>query len=399
MSETLCPICYYGVSAPYFDGGEHPLATLGWPASLAEAQHMARYPLDFVQCLNCTHVWNRSFTYAAVPYQKNPNRMFNKGGIWQQHLVATQMLLRKHLPQSPTIVDIGCGEGHFVRGLADMADGMGRYIGLDPNGAAHSGRGVHFISRYFDPATDVAHFEPDAIVMRHVLEHLTDSARFVDQLAWHAAGLAKPVVFFAEMPCIDRVQQTGRLADFFYEHPSHFTTRSFRQLMQRAGTILELAHGYNGEVVFALVRFEIGDNCKGVAGLASTFFARAKESRDTIQRQLTDLASEGKRVAIWGGTGKAAAFIHQFGADAKRFPLVVDSDAEKVGTFVPGAGQEIVSRDVLKAHPADVVVIPAQWRARDVVLEMDREGIAAAQILIEHDGRLIDFARDDHPYR
>ena len=100
-----------------------------------------------------------------------------------------------------------------------------------------------------------------------------------------------------------------------------------------------------------------------------------------------------------GGTGKAAAFIHQFRADAARFPLVVDSDPAKVGTFVPGTGQEIRFRDSLKDKSPDVVIIPTQWRARDIAAEMVREGIHAKQVLIEHNGRLIDFLRDEHPYR
>src|SRR4029434_11204126 len=106
-------------------------------------------------------------------------------------------------------------------------------------------------------------------------------------------------------------------------------------------------------------------------------------SRGTIRRQLTELADSGASVAIWGGTGKAAAFIHQFEADAGRFPLVVDSDPDKAGTFVPGTGQKIEFRDVLKAIAVDTVIIPTQWRARDIVEEMQREGIAARTVLIE----------------
>jgi hypothetical protein len=103
-------------------------------------------------------------------------------------------------------------------------------------------------------------------------------------------------------------------------------------------------------------------------------------------------------VAIWGGTGKAAAFIHHFGADAERFPLVVDSDPGKVGTFVPGTGQRIEFRDVLKQSDIDVIVIPTQWRARDIIAEMSREGIATKRVMIEHDGSLVDFYAQSHPY-
>jgi hypothetical protein len=285
-----------------------------------------------------------------------------------------------------------------LRGLAEACK-AGRFAGFDPNASAETGRGVEFHPRFFQPFVDIPAFMPDAIIMRHVLEHLTDPSSFVEQLAWAAAALPKPVWLFAEMPCIDRVFASGRLADFYYEHPSHFTTQSFRTLMDRSGDVVELAHGYDGEVVYGLSRLGVQETSRKCAASATEFSQRAVASRAMICAQLDELAASGQRVVIWGGTGKAAAFILNFGVDAKRFPFVVDSDPDKVGTFVPGTGQEIQFRDALKFTRADVVLIPTQWRAKDIVAEMAREGIAADRILIEHDGRLIDFLRAPHPYR
>ena len=399
LVPAVCPVCAHSVAAAFFDGGQHALATLGWPASAADAQAMAVQPHDFVQCPQCTHVWNRAFSYDAIPYQNNPNRMFNKGGIWKGHLADTRDVLLARLPDSPTVIDIGCGEGHFVRALADARGEQGRFIGFDPNATPETGRGVEFHARYFQPLQDLPEFAPDALVIRHVLEHLTDPASLVEQMAWAASRSDKPCWLFAEVPCIDRVFATGRLADFFYEHMSHFTTESFRTLMQRAGEVVQLAHGYDGEVVYALVRLQIPQALRERARHSNAFAAAAQRSRKTIAAQLDSLATSGQRVAIWGGTGKAAAFMHQFGADALRFPLVVDSDPDKAGTFVPGVGQEIAYRDLLKTQPVDVVIIPTQWRARDIAAEMAREGIVAKSILIEHEGGLIDFFADEHPYR
>ncbi len=100
-------------------------------------------------------------------------------------------------------------------------------------------------------------------------------------------------------------------------------------------------------------------------------------------------------MAIWGGTGKSAAFMCRYGVDAKRFPLVVDSDQEKVGSFVPGAGQEIGCRDWLLLLPVDTVIIPPQWRAADIVAEMRSIGVVVKTILIEHRGRLVEFMEQE----
>jgi hypothetical protein len=37
---------------------------------------------------------------------------------------------------------------------------------------------------------------------------------------------------------------------------------------------------------------------------------------------------------------------------------------------VPGTAQKILFRDALKAMAVDVVIIPTQWRAKDIVAEM-----------------------------
>lgn len=360
---------------------------------------MPRHPQDFVQCPACSHVWNRSFRYDAIPYQNNPNRMFNRGGAWKGHLAQTRDGLLGHLPEAPTVVEIGCGEGHFVRGLAEACNGRGRFVGFDPNASPETGLGVEFHARLFDPLVDMASYAPDAVVIRHVLEHLTEPAALLDQLTWGAARLDKPCFLFAEVPCIDRVFETDRVADFFYEHAAHFTTESFHALMARAGEVLELGHGYDGEVVYARVQLELPAKLQERAAAASRFLQRADENRTAIRTQLDALAASGDKVAIWGGTGKAAAFIHQFGADAQRFPLVVDSDPDKAGTYVPGTGQEIVFRDALKTLAVDVVIIPTQWRAKDIAAEMALEGIRPRKVLIEHGGLMVDFVVDEHPYQ
>ena len=397
--KAQCPVCAHTLATPFFDGGEQTLATLGWPSTAAEARSMPRYPHDFVECPGCSHVWNRSFCYEAIPYQRNPNRMFNNGGLWKGHLAQTRDELLRRLPEAPAVIEVGCGEGHFLRGLAESRNGRGRFVGFDPNASAETGLGVEFHARIFEPLADMAAFAPDAVVIRHVLEHLTGPAELLEQLAWGAVALNKPCWLFAEVPCIDRAIESGRLADFFYEHVSHFTTESFRVLLAHSGTIVELAHGYGGEVVYALVKLGIPAAMQERAHVARVFLEHANASRATIRAQLDALAESGGKVAIWGGTGKAAAFIHQFGADAGRFPLVVDSDPDKVGTFVPGTAQEILCRDVLKGMIVDAIIIPTQWRARDIAAEMEREGIRAGRILIEHGGQLVDFLVDKHPYR
>jgi hypothetical protein len=46
-----------------------------------------------------------------------------------------------------------------------------------------------------------------------------------------------------------------------------------------------------------------------------------------------------------------------------------------------------------------VILIAPQWRAADIVLEIHQHGIRYQKILLEYQGRLVDYFQDDHPYR
>ncbi len=399
MTET-CPACGHHVAVPFYDGGKQPLTTLAWPVSEPEAKTMKRLPLSFIRCIDCGHVYNKDFHYDEVPYSDKPNLMFNKGHLWKVHLNQVRDLILERLPENPTVVEIGCGEGHLLRALAE-ANPKGRYIGFDPNGAIETGAGL-IEAKYclFDPTEHMAEYQPDMIISRHVLEHLMNPLEFVQTLAFSAGWTGNETQLFIEVPCIDRVFDSGRTADFFYEHNSHFTSESLRKLLLRCSSGVELVEqGYDNEVVYGFAQLCVNSEQMIFAEEALDFNKENTLTHSTVQQQLERIVASGQSVAIWGGTGKASAFINRYHLDSKRFPLVVDSDLDKVGTFVPGTGQEILPSAYLIENPVDIILIATQWRAKDIVFEMTEKQIKCKTVLLEHKGNLIDFEHEAHPYK
>lgn len=395
--EATCPACGHHVAVPFFKG-EQPLATIAWPASAEAARTMPILPLDFVRCVDCGHVFNRAFDYAAVPYTDKPNLMFNKGALWSGFLTEMQATLLSRLPERPTVVEIGHGDGSFIAALA-AARPEGRYFGFDPNGAAVGEGAVELRAELFEPNRHLDELEPDLIISRHVMEHLANPLGFLQRLCFAVAHTGSDCLLYLEVPCIDRVIETGRTVDLYYEHNSQFTTKSFSRMLTRCAAVVEtIGHGYDGEVIFGLARMSASRDQVKIADEAARYDAGTRLADQVIRGQLMALHASGRSIAVWGGTGKSAAFMNRYGLDAVRFPVIVDSDPAKVGTFVPGTGQEIRSRDWLKKHPVDVVIIPPQWRAADIIVEMDRAGIVTEAAVIEHGGRLIDYFEDPHPY-
>ena len=118
---------------------------------------------------------------------------------------------------------------------------------------------------------------------------------------------------------------------------------------------------------------------------------RSDNIRESVARELGAWYGTGLRIAVWGGTGESAAFLETHGLDAHRFPVVVDSDSGSAGTSVPGTGQIIRFRDWLLDHPVDIILIPCQWRAAEIVREIEAARIRYEGILIPREGHLIDF--------
>ncbi|MCA9211997.1 MAG: methyltransferase domain-containing protein [Planctomycetales bacterium] len=394
----ICPACADQVAVPFLDEETQPLATVAWPKTSEEARMMKKLPLAFVRCVNCGHVYNSKFHYEEVPYSDKPNLMFNQGTGWSKHINRVCNLLLEYLPPDPVVVEIGCGTGHLLQALAKQHPN-GRYIGFDPNVEFQKVGSVEFRGELFNPSQHIAELSPDILVSRHVLEHLMNPLGFLQTIAVASNWTRSTVRLYTEVPCIDRALETGRIVDFYYEHNSHFTTNSFMSMFRRSGGTVEmLVHNYNHEVLSGLVSFGSEHRTIDIAHAAGSHREAARRAKLNVGQQLSELFESGSRVVIWGGTGKAAAFMNYFNVDAERFPLVVDSDKSKWGTFVPGTGQQIVSRDELLSNPVDIVIIPMQWRARDVAEEMEGAGISCREILIEHEGRLIDFNKDVHPY-
>jgi hypothetical protein len=325
--------------------------------------------------------------------------MFNRAQNWSQFLKNARDTILARLPEKPVVVEIGHGDGGFLAGLAE-ARPAGRFIGFDPHGTNHRGAGTEFRQELFEPGQHMPELKPDLIISRHVLEHLVNPLGFLQRVAFEASDKNLPVLAYLEVPCIDQAIETGRTVDFYYEHSSQFTTQSFsRMLALTTHEVLELGHGYNREVVYAFARLGVSSAALHVADEAGNFRAHAEAAKGAVVQQLDAFHKAGTQLAIWGGTGKGAAFMCRHGVDRQRFPIVVDSDQDKVGTFVPGTGQEILFRDYLFKHRVDAIIIPAQWRAADIVAEMASLGIKVDLVLIEHQGRLIDFNREQNPYR
>lgn len=136
------------------------------------------------------------------------------------------------------------------------------------------------------------------------------------------------------MPCIDKAIKHGRINDYLYEHVSNFTLFSFGNMFEAAGfEILRLERGYADEVVVAEVKPKQLPRLLEIKTSTDHYRQKIDAQFTNVPRTLEEWKKQKKKIAFWGGTGKSASFLNNFNIMAEDFPVVVDSDYNKVGRY------------------------------------------------------------------
>src|SRR5574340_111301 len=381
---NTCIVCGNKYFYPTFNPGPQPLAALNLPHTQTDSVIAMRYPMNFVTCAFCSHVYNREFDYTSVPYAEDSNRMYNNGEGWQVHMFQVVNTLLHNWQSDGIAIDIGCGDGQFFD-LLLQGRPQARCIGFEPGIDAEGITTFPVVRDYFIPERDLNKYKPSLLVCRHVVEHLENPRDFLANIAFWCAQYDLDPLVLIEVPCIDNSLLCGRIADFLYEHNSNFTLESFNTMFEITHySNIDVRKFYHGEVLVGMARPNLVD-LNHIKTFTSKFSDKATKTIVDARNQLDEI--EGP-VYFWGGTGKSAAFLNSLDINHVRFPYVVDSDINKVGRFVPGTGQQIRSPEFLYDALVGTIVITTPWRAKDIYTEIKKRGIDYKKLLVLYNGKL-----------
>jgi SAM-dependent methyltransferase len=216
----------------------------------ATAAFMAKHPeADLYRCPACTHCFTDLASVEPAPYDSeyfadHHRRWFANPNV---KLFAS---IAKTIPRGASVLDVGCGRGHFLRYLREHRADL-RLSGIDlslnePSDGIRYYRG-DFLTMPFDERFD-------AVVSLAVIEHVADIRGFVTRLQ----ELARPngtvtVMTLNESSLLYGLARTGRhvgvpLAfDRLYSrhHLHHFTRSSLRKLLGGRGFQVVAEHTHN----------------------------------------------------------------------------------------------------------------------------------------------------------
>lgn len=367
MKKALCPICSNHKALTFFTWRNAVTQQQFLMRTKEEALQCSKGDIELAFCSNCGIIWNTAFDPELLEYSApyEATQMLSPAFHKYAEDIA-RYLIRKHDLHEKNIVEIGCGDGLFLRLLCEL--GHNRGTGFDPSWRTENDKdlpeGVKIIPDYY--SDKYAAHEADLICCRHVLEHIHEPVAFLRNLI--SLTQARHPVFFFEVPNASWSLRSFAFWDIYYEHCLYFSRASLCYLFQLCGLdVLDIQEGFGEQYVWidSLLRSgkrEIGsmnDHSEEVGKLAHDVKAFSIGYRmivEKLQRKIILLTRQG-RVVVWGAGAKAVAFLNILGIDRNQIEFVADINPKKWGAFVPGTGQEVISTDSLKQHKPDIILV------------------------------------------
>jgi SAM-dependent methyltransferase len=356
-----CPVCSAGGAEAFLVRDPVPVHQNLLVSTPEEARALKRGRLDLHACSRCGFVFNAAFDASLLSYGTAYDNTQSCSPAFDAYVegLADHVVMERGVRGS-CIVEIGCGKGAFLRALVKR-DPDNQGIGFDPSYLGPDedldGR-VRFERRFYDDSC--AHLQADAVVCRHVIEHIPDPVGLLRGV--RAAVGDRPARVFFETPCVEWILRHEVMWDFFYEHCSYFTAGSLTSAFTLAGFAVEsVCHAFGGQYLWiearpadaaTVERLEPGEIPALAVRFGQVEGARIARLRSQIER----LAADGP-VAMWGAAAKGVTLANLVDPQRRLLTCIVDLNPRKQGGCLPGTGHPIVGpRDLPAWHVRTVVV-------------------------------------------
>lgn len=261
-------------------------------------------------------VANAAFDANLLQYDDSYQNEQGHSAVFRSHLDEVMGVLARHF-RGARVLEIGCGKGDFVDSL--RREGYDA-CGLDP---AYEGDSPHIVKAPFAPGLGLT---GDAIVMRHVLEHISAPQDF---LATVREANGDRGLIYIEVPCFDWILQRRAWFDVFYEHVNYFRVEDFRRLF---GRVVESGHVFGGQYIYVVADLASLRDPASAELPVPEALTLPQDFLGGIERCLARLGP-GQR-AVWGAAAKGVMFSHHMRQRGEHLDFAIDINPAKQGRFL-----------------------------------------------------------------
>lgn len=379
---SACPVCGSCTVEAILTLRNVPIHCNVLCSSREEALDTPKADIDLVYCARCSHAFNRAFDPERLVYSGHyENSLFFSPTFQAYAQTSARRLMERYDLRNKTIVEIGSGDGQFLKLLCELGENRG--VAFDPSAASVNGAAdprITVIRDYYSEKYSNVTYRGDLICCRQVLEHLWKPGHFLQSLR-RTLQDDSPIPVFFEVPNATNMFEEGRVWDVIYEHYSYFNARSLSWAFVTSGfRVTHVEETFGGQYLcLEALPAQSGDCAVEDSNPTPPSFGRAiQEMVRRWRERLQEWKASGKRIALWGAGSKGVTFLNML--DSAGVECVVDVNPRKHGKFVAGAGHEIKSPQVLGGQPCDVVLIANELYRSEIVKTL-HELKAPAEVL------------------
>ncbi|HET6211266.1 MAG TPA: class I SAM-dependent methyltransferase [Micromonosporaceae bacterium] len=377
-----CDACAGATLVPFADLGDIPvLCGVHWAdAETAAASPVGRMVLAY--CPQCAYVRNVAFDPAVMVYDTTMDTNLHHSPAFQAFSAdLVKGLADRFQLAGKRVLDIGCGQGEFLRELCHIAGCTG--VGYDamyagPVGA--DGSGAVFHSGYAPRGAALPEY--DVFTSRHWFEHIDDPYEFLADLRARAGD--RPVHGYIEVPDAGYDLATAGW-EVIYPHVSYFDAYPLRRIVERAGWQVSASGTlFSGMFRYIEVSTNSGAGGSGTDGadvarqLAAIagFAGRHHAERAVWQERIATLADSGARPVLWGAGSRGVQFL-MFADPDRRLSTVVDVNSRKWGRYLPVTAHRVdPPQSLASVQPGAVIITNPAYRT-EIAASLDALGVRA----------------------
>ncbi len=286
-------------------------------------------------------IYNAAFDPDLMVYDSNYQNEQGVSGSFIRHLHDVRGKIGQHF-SGRKIVEVGCGKALFMDMLLEEGFDV---VGVDPT---YEGTSPLVIKEYFSAELNL---KGEAIVLRHVLEHIRDPVSFLDNIREANGG----GLIYIEVPCFDWIMANRCWFDIFYEHVNYFRLPDFHRMF---GDVREAGHTFGGQYLYVIADLATlrrpARPVDDVVSLPEGFSA----SIDRFSATLRDIQGRPNGVSVvWGGASKGVIFSLLMQRQNVAPSYVVDINPAKQGKYLAASGLKVaVPDDVVPQLPDGTTV-------------------------------------------
>ena len=283
---------------------------------------------------------NAAFDASLVEYDTGYQNEQATSAVFRQHLEAVGDLVRLQLG-GRSLLEVGCGKGAFLEHL----QGRGFEVrGVDP---AYEGTNPAVVKAKFTPGLDL---HADAVILRHVLEHVEDPLGFLSQIRDANAGTGS---IYVEVPCFDWICQHRAWFDVFYEHVNYFRLPDLHAMF---GTVHDSGQLFGGQYIYVVADLATlrspGRSVDDVAVMPPGFLA-------SVESMAARFLHAADSLSVWGAASKGVIFALFMERSGVGLNMAIDINPAKQGQYLPSTGLRVSSPEEALATlaPGSPVVV------------------------------------------